>query len=184
MQNDFRSHLYLVDKSKGLIGWVYMKGHMIHQATTRLWWELTTAWCIHCRQTSNISLTKSKKRCFSSCLAVAFAQSRWWVENEDVIGGAPTVLNQMMTLCRTNAQPFPDQVVRRHTVSPNQNEPTNHILITIYRTSGRKLTVSSDKADSQCHKTIYVSSEWQTWLNVQIQIILCSVNVHKVHTVF
>ena len=43
-------------------------------------------------QTSNTRCTKSQK-CFWSCFTVVFAQSieaRCWVENEDVIGGAPT----------------------------------------------------------------------------------------------
>ena len=45
------------------------------------------------RQTSNISHTKSQFECFSSLHAVGFAYSieaRCLVENEDVVGAAPT----------------------------------------------------------------------------------------------
>ena len=46
------------------------------------------------RKTSNLSRTQSQKlKCFSSRLAVVFAQSieaKCWVENEDVVGAAPT----------------------------------------------------------------------------------------------
>ena len=53
------------------------------QSTSKSW-----TYC----QTSNTRCTKSQK-CFWSCFTVVFAQSieaRCWVENEDVIGGAPT----------------------------------------------------------------------------------------------
>ena len=68
-----------------------------------LWWQLQSTWLLHFKELqgdgiyhkiSNIRRTKIHKlKCFSSRLAVVFAQSngaRCWVKNEDVVGAAPT----------------------------------------------------------------------------------------------